>query len=130
MLFYLTFDHVTHGVVWSLFFNLLAFVFVSLLRPLEPIERLQTNVFIEAANPQLTTPAFTPWRTTVPFDDLKSTVARYLGEERAGRSFAEYMASRGIDPAKHAQGDAHAVKFTENLLASAIGAPLRGLSCL
>ncbi len=123
MLFYLSFDHVTHGVVWSLLFNLLAFVFVSLLRPLEPIERLQTNVFIEQANPQVAAPAFTPWRTTVPFSDLMSTVARYLGEERTSRSFAEYMSSRGIDPAARAQGDAHAVKFTENLLASAIGAP-------
>ena len=47
MLFYLHFDHLTHGVVWSLFANLLALVTVSLLRPLEPIERLQTNVFIE-----------------------------------------------------------------------------------
>ncbi len=47
MLFYLHFDHLTHGVVWSLFANFLALITVSLLRPLEPIERLQTNVFIE-----------------------------------------------------------------------------------
>ncbi len=122
MLFYLNFDHLTHGVVWSLFFNLLAFLFVSLLRPLEPIERLQTNIFVEDANPN-PVPAFKPWRSSVPFDDLMSTVARYLGEERTSRSFADYMESRGIDHAAHALGDAHAVKFTENLLASAIGAP-------
>ncbi len=123
MLFYLNFDQLTHGVVWSLFFNVLAFLFVSLLRPLEPIERLQTNIFIEDSNPPPAAPAFKPWRTAVPFDDLISMVARYLGEERASRSFSDYMGSRGIDPAAHAQGDAHAVKFTENLLASAIGAP-------
>jgi Na+/proline symporter/signal transduction histidine kinase len=122
MLFYLNFDHLTHGVVWSLLANLLAFVFVSLLRPLEPIERLQTNIFIEDANPHPAAPVFKPWRTSVPFDDLKTTVKRYLGEERTSRSFADYMESRGI-PASQAKGDAHAVKFTENLLASAIGAP-------
>ncbi len=122
MLFYLNFDHLTHGVVWSLAFNIVAFLSVSLLRPLEPIERLQTNLFIEDANPQPST-AFKPWRTSVPFDELVPTVARYLGEERTSRSFADYMGSRGIDPSSPGQADAHAVKFTENLLASAIGAP-------
>jgi len=122
MLFYLNFDHLTHGVVWSITLNVVAFLSVSLLRPLEPIERLQTNLFIEDANPLLS-PAFKPWRTSVPFNDLMSTVARYLGEERTSRSFADYMASRGINPSSPGQADPHAVKFTENLLASAIGAP-------
>ena len=122
MLFYLNFDPLTHGVVLSLTFNVVAFLSVSLLRPLEPIERLQTNLFIEDGNPHLA-PAFKPWRSTIPFDELMSTVARYLGEERTSRSFADYMASRGINPSSPGQADAHAVKFTENLLASAIGAP-------
>ncbi len=123
MLFYLNFDHLTHGVVWSLLFNLLAYVLVSLLRPLEPIERLQTNIFIEAANPNPSAPAFKPWRTSLPLDELMSVVARYLGEERTKRSFSEYLESRGMSTSSHAQADPHAVKFTENLLASAIGAP-------
>lgn len=123
MLFYMSFDPMTHGVVWSFFFNMLAFVSVSLLRPLEPIERLQTNIFIEDGSPQQLVPAFKPWRTSVPMDDLVATVSRYLGEERTHRSFAEYMAVRGMDFTDHAQGDVHALKFTENLLASAIGAP-------
>ncbi len=123
MLFYLNFDHLTHGVVWSLFFNLLAFTSVSLLRPLEPIERLQTNIFIEDANPHPGVRAFKPWRTSVPLDDLMSTVSRYLGEDRTRRSFADYMASRGMEFTGQAQCDVHTVKFTENLLASAIGAP-------
>jgi Na+/proline symporter/signal transduction histidine kinase len=122
MLFSLNPDHLTNGVLWSLSINVVAFVCVSLLRPLEPIERLQTNLFIEDANPN-PLPGFKPWRTSVPFDELTATVARYLGEERTSRSFADYMASRGIDPSSPGQADAHAVKFTENLLASAIGAP-------
>jgi Na+/proline symporter/signal transduction histidine kinase/CheY-like chemotaxis protein len=123
MLFYLSFDHLSHGVVWSLFFNILAFTAVSLLRPLEPIERLQTNIFIEDANPRPAVPAFKPWRTSVPLEDLMSTVSRYLGEERTKRSFADYLATRGMSLDGQAQGDVHAVKYTENLLASAIGAP-------
>ena len=123
MLFYLHFDHLTHGVVWSLFANLTALVMVSLLRPLEPIERLQTNIFIEDTPSLPGGPAFRPWRTRIPMNELISTASRYLGEDRAERSFAEYMAMRGMDPKELAHGDMHALKFTENLLASAIGAP-------
>ncbi len=123
MLFFLHFDHLTHGVVWSLFANLFALVSVSLLRPLEPIERLQTNIFIEDAPAQQGVPAFRPWRTRIPMSELISTVSRYLGEERTQRSFADYMALRGIDPIAPEPGDMHALKFTENLLASAIGTP-------
>ena len=123
MLFYLHFDHLTHGVVWSLFANLLALISVSLLRPLEPIERLQTNVFIEDAPSKAGSFAFRPWRTRIPMEDLVATVSRYLGEERTRRSFSEYMAQRGMDPKADTHGDMHALKFAENLLASAIGAP-------
>jgi Na+/proline symporter/signal transduction histidine kinase/ActR/RegA family two-component response regulator len=123
MLFYLHFDHLTHGVVWSLFANVLALITVSLLRPPEPIERLQTNVFIEEPPAMPGVPAFRPWRTRIPMNELITTAARYLGQDRAERSFAEYMAMRGMDPKDHAHGDMHVLKFTENLLASAIGAP-------
>ncbi|MGA7328862.1 MAG: PAS domain-containing hybrid sensor histidine kinase/response regulator [Rhodomicrobium sp.] len=121
-IFFLHFDHLTHGVVWSLFANILAFVSVSLLRPLEPIERLQTNIFVDRGAEQPHAPAFKPWRTNVPMAELMATVSRYLGEERTGRAFADYLAVRGIS-LQEAQGDMHAVKFAENLLASAIGAP-------
>ena len=47
MLFYLHFDPLTHGVVWSIFVNLLVYITASALRAPEPIERLQANIFIE-----------------------------------------------------------------------------------
>ncbi len=39
-LFYLQFEPLTHGVLWSLLANLAAYIFVSLLRAPEPIERI------------------------------------------------------------------------------------------
>lgn len=122
MLFFLSFDPLTHGVIWSLFFNSLAFVMVSLLRPPEPIERLQANIFIEDPAPRYSAPPFRPWRTAVTMEDLITTVARYLGPDRTHRSFAEYAVGRGISLDGKVEADIHAVRFTENLLASAIGA--------
>jgi Na+/proline symporter/signal transduction histidine kinase/CheY-like chemotaxis protein len=121
-LFYLKFDPLTHGVFWSLSVNLLCFVTVSLLRAPEPIERLQANVFIPEAMPVYDAPAFRPWRASITMQDLIATVSRYLGEERTVRSFTEYAQTRGIPLDGPADADIHAVRFTENLLASAIGA--------
>jgi len=49
-------------------------------------------------------------------------VARYLGAERAERSFLEYAESNSTPLSPHAEADIHLVRFTEHLLASAIGA--------
>ena len=49
-------------------------------------------------------------------------MARYLGQERAARSFAEYAERRGAPLAPDASADIQLLRFTEHLLASAIGA--------
>lgn len=122
MLFNMSFEPLTHGVVWSLIFNIFAYVSVSLLRAPEPIERLQANAFLEEGGRGIPAPGFRPWRGMVKVKDLEETVARYLGEERTARSFAEYAARREIRLEANTPADIHWVRFTEKLLASAIGA--------
>jgi Na+/proline symporter/signal transduction histidine kinase/ActR/RegA family two-component response regulator len=122
-LFYLHFDPLTHGVLWSLAANTFAYVTVSLLRLPEPVERLQANIFVadDATRPALP-PAFKLWRTSITVSDLEATVGRYLGVERARRSFAEYAASRNAVLAPTTEADVHMIRFTEHVLTSAIGA--------
>ncbi|MBN9263543.1 MAG: PAS-domain containing protein [Hyphomicrobium sp.] len=122
-LFYLQFEQLTHGVLWSLIANVTTYVFVSLLRAPEPIERMQAQLF-GASDPPLAepNPSFRLWRTTVTVGDLKHTVVRYLGSERAERSFAEYEASRATPLVAEAEADINVLRFTEHLLTSAIGA--------
>ncbi len=122
-LLYLQFEPLTHGVLWSLLSNVVAYVFVSLLRMPEPIERMQAQIF-GAADPPMTapSPAFRLWRTAVTVGELKHTVARYLGGERADRSFAEYEISRGAPLIHDAEADVGVLRFSEHLLTSAIGA--------
>jgi Na+/proline symporter/signal transduction histidine kinase len=122
-LFYLQFEPLTHGVIWSIACNLAAFIMVSLLRAPEPVERLQAHSFI-ADEPQRAppTPAFRLWRTTITVGDLERTVARYLGTERAERSFRDYAEGRNLVLAAHAEADVQAIRFAEHVLASAIGA--------
>jgi Na+/proline symporter/signal transduction histidine kinase/CheY-like chemotaxis protein len=123
-LFYLRFDPLTHGVLWSITCNVLMLVAVSLLKAPEPVERLQAHVFVIDSDlpPPPLAPSFRLWRTSITVGDLQHTIARYLGAERAGRSFAAYAESRNASLASDAEADIHILRFAEHLLASAIGA--------
>jgi signal transduction histidine kinase/CheY-like chemotaxis protein len=76
--------------------------------------------------PIATPGAFRLWRTSITIGDLQATVARYLGSERAERSFAEYASAlrQGQDGQLRldAEADIQFLRFTERLLTSAIGA--------
>ncbi|MGD1886754.1 MAG: PAS-domain containing protein [Cohaesibacteraceae bacterium] len=119
-LFTLTFDPLTHGVFWSLLANGVTYFVVSIARRPEAIERLQAQVFVPT---DLTpTPALRMSRTRVSFAELQTTVARYLGEQRTDRSFQRHARERGEPIDMHGEADIHALRFAEQLLASAIGA--------
>jgi Na+/proline symporter/signal transduction histidine kinase len=110
-----------HGAVWSLGINVSAYVALSLLRPANALERLQATAFVGADHDSMA-PSFRLFRASVSVDDLRHTVARYLGEERTNRSFDAYLRSRGQAPQGGAEADIHLLRYAEHLLASAIGA--------
>ena len=112
-------EPLTHGVVWSLSINAIFFVLGSLSRDLVPLERIQASIFVPRdANPM---PSLRRFRTAVTINDLKDTISRYLGVERTERSFQSFELSEGgrlngSEPASMA-----VIRFSEQLLASAVG---------
>lgn len=121
-LFGLRFDPLTHGVFWSLLANIGCFVTVSCLTTSRVIERIQANAFIDADAAQGQFTART-WSGSIRVSELASLVARYLGAERAQRSFAEFGALGDGDGSDDVEADFQLVRRAEHLLASAIGAP-------
>src|ERR1700758_4844875 len=110
-----------HGVLWSLSLNVLAYVVLSLAREPSSIERLQADLFVPNALAPMA-PTFRRWRTTVTVQDIQSTVAQYLGAERARQSFEAFAATHNtpLDPA--APADFELLQHAEHLIASSIGA--------
>lgn len=109
-----------HGVFWSLTVNIIGYVIGSLSRPPEPTERLQANVFLPSDfSPS---PSLRLWRTSVTNGDLRDTVARYLGGERTNRSFDRFSREHDLEIDPAAPAEAQMLRFSEQLLASAIGA--------
>jgi Na+/proline symporter/signal transduction histidine kinase len=113
------YDPLVNATILSLSVNVLLYVLGSLSRELTPLERLQASVFIPERS--LANPASGRWTTKVTVKDLKQTIARYLGERRTERSFHTYetTAGRWLEP--NAPVDMGLVRYSEQLLGSAIG---------
>jgi len=109
------------GVVLSLLVNLVLLILFSLITDVSPIERVQASLF---TSPDTAYPggSFKLWRSSVTMDELRATVSRYLGPERTERAFRAYEEQRGIPDQPKQEADAHAIRFSEQVLASAIGA--------
>src|SRR5712672_2882239 len=110
-----------HGVLWSLSLNILTYIVLSLLRQPSSIERLQAEVFVPNELTPMT-PAFRRWRTTVTVQDILTTVAQYLGPERARESFEAFAASHRVSLEPAASADFELLQHAEHLIASSIGA--------
>jgi len=120
-LFGLDMQPLVHGVVWSLGLNILAYIGLSLWGEPSSIERTQADVFVPTTLTPIN-PSFRLWRSTVTVEDLTTTVARYLGEERTRSSFESFAATRRISLDPQAEADIQLLRYAEHQLASAIGA--------
>jgi Na+/proline symporter/signal transduction histidine kinase len=110
-----------HGVLWSLSLNILIFVVLSLARQPSSIERLQADLFVPNALAPMT-PTFRRWRTTVTVQDIQSTVAQYLGPDRARHSFEAFATTHNVRLEPAAPADFELLQHAEHLIASSIGA--------
>ncbi len=110
-----------HGVLWSLSLNLLSYIVLSLARQPSSIERLQADLFVPAALAPMA-PAFRRWRTTVTVQDIQSTVAQYLGPDRARHSFEAFAATHDLHLEPSAPAEFELLQHAEHLIASSIGA--------
>ncbi|NKN34915.1 hybrid sensor histidine kinase/response regulator [Agrobacterium sp. a22-2] len=112
-------DQLVNATVLSLLINCAAFVIGTLSRNPRPVERIQSGIFVKRhlrANF-----ATRGWKTRVSVGDLKTAIARYLGDERMQRSFKSYEQAAGRKLADDSPADMAFIHFSEQLLGSAIG---------
>ena len=108
------------GVVFSLGVNTVALAVGSLTRPSRPLERIQAHVFAPLeADDGMPPPSDAP---DISRRELEVMASRYLGRERTRRSFDAYLTERGLELAHDGPADRDLLRFSESLLASAIGA--------
>ncbi|MFO1109582.1 MAG: PAS domain-containing hybrid sensor histidine kinase/response regulator [Bradyrhizobium sp.] len=109
-----------HGVLWSLSLNVLTYIVLSLTRRPSAIEHVQSDIFVPTLAP--IAPTFRRWRSTVTVQDIQSTVAQYLGAERARQAFEAFAARHSGNLEPQAPADFELLQHAERLIASSIGA--------
>src|SRR5690349_5969378 len=110
-----------HGVLWSLSLNLLAYVVLSLARQPSSIERVQADLLVPNTLAPIA-PTFRRWRSTVTVQDIQTTVAQYLGPDRARHSFEAFAIAHQVLLEASAPADFELLQHAEHLIASSIGA--------
>ena len=117
-------DPISHATLWSLAANVACFVVFSLLGGQTTVERNQAAAFADGVVRD-TVPKLSS-RVVVRLDDLRALARRFVGAARGETAFDGYLAARmsGSGPRLDPSGlvDLDSIRFTENLLAGAIGA--------
>ncbi|MDB5595521.1 MAG: histidine kinase [Hyphomicrobiales bacterium] len=117
-------DAISHATFWSLGLNTLMLVALSLALPQNTIERIQAGAFTLGPREDLPLPRASS--RVVRLSDLRALVTRFIGPGWGTAAFDDYLnrcakvgpAVIGLDSPL----DLDAVRFTERLLAGAIGA--------
>lgn len=109
-------DPLTHGVFWSLFGNLAAFIGVSLLTRPSAAESAQAALFVDAMARGPRTASVAMWRGGTPVAELRGLLERIVGPERAAEVFDREGAGGDEGTA-----DPRLVQRVESVLAGSIG---------
>lgn len=114
-------DEITHALIWSMLFNIGAYVGVSLVSRQSAVEHSQAALFVDVfEHSGKSGPRF--WRGTAAVADLHALLRRFLGPGRADEALESHMRQRGMTWSRDLEADAELVHFAETQLAGTIGA--------
>ena len=108
-----------NGVLWSLSFNTIGFVLGSFTRRASSLEDHQATLFVAFRTGQ--GQDVTPGVGIVTVGQINTTLARYLGRNRARRAFERYWQEAGYQAQQQEPASANLIRYSEETLASAIG---------
>ncbi|MFO1324876.1 MAG: sensor histidine kinase [Burkholderiales bacterium] len=113
-------NDITHAMLWSMLFNVGAYVLVSVVTTQGAAEQAQASRFVDvyrhAAGQDMHA-----WKGTATVPDLTALLAQFVGAERAQAALAQFARRRGYPDADELPADAALVQFVETALAGAIG---------
>jgi len=116
------FDVVTHGFFWSMFFNSVAFVGISMMTEKETDEFYQAEMFVDVFKySRQSAEDSIAWKGTAYIPDLKLLLNNFIGEKRTNALLSNYAKKKNININTTTKANPALVNFAERILAGAIG---------
>ncbi|WP_108869372.1 ATP-binding protein [Aquimarina aquimarini] len=110
---------VTHAFFWSIFFNSLLYLGVSLSFKGNYRERNYAEMFVDSNYNSLQENAFV-WKGEAYVSDIRKALNRFLGEQRTERALNLFYQKYDL-PKNAKKADARLINFSEKLLTGSIG---------
>ncbi|MFC4263267.1 ATP-binding protein [Ferruginibacter yonginensis] len=114
------FDSITHATFWSLLFNIIVFVSVSLNSKKSTEEIYQGEIFVDIFKHTLAPSSNVMWKGTANLPDVQTLLENFLGKERAQKLITNY-AQRNKISLDTKSADPRLVTFAERILSGIIG---------
>lgn len=113
-------DPIPHALFWSILFNSLVYLFVSVSFKGDYRERNYAEMYVDIDKYINNHENAFVWKGTAYVSDIQKVLKRFLGEERTNRALSIFKMKYNIAP-DNLMADARLVKFAENLLTGHIG---------
>ena len=113
-------EPIPHALFWSLLFNSLVYLFVSVSFKGDYRERNYAEMYVDIDKYINNHENAFVWKGTAYVSDIQKVLKRFLGEERTNRALSIFKMKYNIAP-DNLLADARLVKFAENLLTGHIG---------
>lgn len=115
-------DLFTHSVFWSMLFNIVCYLVISVYSKLSASEIYQARVFVDVFDKEVNQLAEGQgvWRGHTQYADLKALLENFIGKERAAFLLGAYAKRNDIDLGT-AIADPRMVHFSERILSGVIG---------
>ena len=116
------FDQISHSAFWSLFFNISAYILVSLYTKQSSEEITQADYFVNIYKYMNIGNELEVLRRQAKMEDLRFLMNRFLGEDRAHILMRIYEEENHVNLNKLTIAHAEVISFVETQLAGALGA--------
>lgn len=115
-------DLFTHSVFWSMFFNIICYLVISVYSRLSASEIYQARVFVDIFDKDANQLAEGQgvWRGNTRYADIKALIENFIGKERTEFLLDAYAKRNDID-LRTANADPRIVHFAERILSGVIG---------
>jgi len=109
-----------HAFFWSMIFNTLTYLTISLSAKGNYRERNYAEMFVDSKNYTSLQDSALVWKGEAYVSDIKSVLNKFLGENRAQRALNIFFLKYGL-PRDTQVADARLINFSEKLLTGTIG---------